>query len=193
MKDKKIYSCLVKENQVSSPLGPWLVTTCDLGLHSVKLSKEVTNENFLELGREQINLYNKTEIPHFLQLENWMQQYFSLSESKNAQPEPHICKHILPPDWHAAITFRQNAWSKLKDNVRYGETISYKNLAKLCSVDGKSSSASRAVGGAMANNPISLIVPCHRVINSNGGAGNYSKCTKNDVKLWLLRHEQQTQ
>ena len=80
MKDKKIYSCLLKENQVSSPLGPWLVTTCDLGLHSLKLSKEVTNENFLELGREQINLYNKTEIPHFLQLENWMQQYFSLSE-----------------------------------------------------------------------------------------------------------------
>ena len=49
--------------------------------------------------------------------------------------------------------------------------------------------ASRAVGTAMSNNPISIIVPCHRVIKSDGQLGNYAKGCRNNVKKWLLNHE----
>ena len=82
--------------------------------------------------------------------------------------------------------FRQKVWLTLKENVPFGQTISYGALANLSGHPG----ASQAVGSAMSNNPISLIVPCHRVIKSDGQLGNYSKATKNDVKKWLLEFEQ---
>ncbi|PSN50012.1 hypothetical protein C0J52_03293 [Blattella germanica] len=47
----------------------------------------------------------------------------------------------------------------------------------------------QAVGNAMASNPLQIIVPCHRVIRSGGLLGQYSRGTKNTVKLWLLEHE----
>ncbi len=80
---------------------------------------------------------------------------------------------------------RQKVWLTLKESVKFGETISYGKLAALSGSPG----ASQSVGSAMANNPVSLIIPCHRVIKADGSAGNYSKATKNDVKLWLLEHE----
>jgi len=49
--------------------------------------------------------------------------------------------------------------------------------------------ASRAVGTAMSNNPLSILVPCHRVIKSDGRPGNYGKSTRNEIKQWLLDFE----
>ena len=49
--------------------------------------------------------------------------------------------------------------------------------------------AARAVGTAMSNNPIQIIVPCHRVIKSDGSFGNYAKGCRKGVKKWLLNHE----
>ena len=72
-------------------------------------------------------------------------------------------------------------------SVPFGETVSYGELAKQC---GKSAGASRAVGQAMKNNQVGLIIPCHRVINSNGKSGNYSGGKINSVKVWLLEHEE---
>jgi methylated-DNA-[protein]-cysteine S-methyltransferase len=47
--------------------------------------------------------------------------------------------------------------------------------------------ATRAVGTAMATNPIPIVVPCHRVLRSGGALGNYGGGP--EVKAWLLRHE----
>ena len=69
-------------------------------------------------------------------------------------------------------------------NVRFGKTISYKELAAKAGKPG----ASRAVGTAMANNPIPLIIPCHRVVKSDGTIGNYSLGGK-DAKKYLLDFE----
>jgi methylated-DNA-[protein]-cysteine S-methyltransferase len=49
--------------------------------------------------------------------------------------------------------------------------------------------ASQAVGNAMAANPLQILVPCHRVIRSDGSMGQYSRGKKNSVKNWLLEHE----
>jgi methylated-DNA-[protein]-cysteine S-methyltransferase len=67
--------------------------------------------------------------------------------------------------------------------VPYGETVSYKDLAERTG----NPNASRAVGTAMATNPIPIVVPCHRVLRSGGALGGYGGGL--DTKVWLLRHE----
>ena len=76
----------------------------------------------------------------------------------------------------------------LTNEVKFGETVSYGDLAKLSG----SPKAAQAVGSAVSNNPISFVIPCHRVIKSDGTIGNYSKGTKNGVKEWLLNFESPT-
>ena len=78
--------------------------------------------------------------------------------------------------------FQVGVWSALRD-IPYGETISYGELARRVGRPG----ASRAVGAANGRNPISIIVPCHRVIGSDGTLTGYGWGT--DRKAWLLHHE----
>ena len=47
----------------------------------------------------------------------------------------------------------------------------------------------QAVGTAMRCNPVSLVVPCHRVVRAGQGAGHYSGGTRDHLKVWLLQHE----
>ncbi|KFZ57285.1 Methylated-DNA--protein-cysteine methyltransferase, partial [Podiceps cristatus] len=76
---------------------------------------------------------------------------------------------------------RQVLWTLLRD-VKFGEAVSYKQLAELAG----NSRAARAVGGAMRSNPIPILIPCHRVIRSSGQTGNYGG--GNLMKEWLLSH-----
>ncbi len=78
--------------------------------------------------------------------------------------------------------FQQRVWAALLD-IPFGVTISYGELAARLG-DPK---ASRAVGLANGRNPISIIVPCHRVIGANGNLTGYGGGL--DRKEWLLRHE----
>lgn len=86
--------------------------------------------------------------------------------------------------------YQQRVWSALSE-IRAGETPSYGDLAR------RLSSGARAVGGACRRNPIPIIIPCHRVIRSDGRLGGYAGV--NDTKFrtnktltkkdWLLAHE----
>ena len=67
--------------------------------------------------------------------------------------------------------------------VPFGQTVSYRDLAERTGKPG----ASRAVGTAMATNPIPIVVPCHRVLRTGGALGGYGGGL--DTKVWLLRHE----
>jgi methylated-DNA-[protein]-cysteine S-methyltransferase len=78
--------------------------------------------------------------------------------------------------------FQLRVWQELR-LIPWGQTISYKKLAQRVG----SPKGFRAVGQANAVNPIPLIIPCHRVINADGGLGGYSSGL--DRKRWLLRHE----
>jgi len=81
--------------------------------------------------------------------------------------------------------FRKRVWAALMD-IPYGQTISYKQLAQNIGQP----SASRAVGGANNNNPISIIVPCHRVIGADGSLTGYGGGLDN--KTFLLELEKNT-
>ncbi|MGF1769957.1 methylated-DNA--[protein]-cysteine S-methyltransferase [Enterovibrio makurazakiensis] len=79
--------------------------------------------------------------------------------------------------------FQQQVWAELQ-KIPAGETRCYGDLAALI---GKPS-ASRAVGAANGQNPIAIIVPCHRVIGKSGKLTGYAGGL--DAKAWLLKHEQ---
>ncbi len=76
----------------------------------------------------------------------------------------------------------RSAWKRMRD-VRAGTTVSYRELAARVGDPG----TARAAGFACARNQVVLIVPCHRVIRTDGTLGDYYYGL--DVKAWLLRHE----
>ena len=78
--------------------------------------------------------------------------------------------------------FQRQVWTALR-RIRPGSTVSYSNLAR----DVGLPSAVRAVGAANGANPVAVIVPCHRVIGSNGSLTGYGGGL--DRKRWLLQHE----
>ncbi|MGH1471814.1 MAG: methylated-DNA--[protein]-cysteine S-methyltransferase [Cellvibrionaceae bacterium] len=78
--------------------------------------------------------------------------------------------------------FQKKVWSAL-NTIPYGETVSYKTIAETI----QSPKAMRAVGLANGKNPMSIIVPCHRVIGANGSLTGYGGGLPR--KKWLLAHE----
>jgi methylated-DNA-[protein]-cysteine S-methyltransferase len=78
--------------------------------------------------------------------------------------------------------FQMMVWAELR-SIAFGETTTYKALARAVG----NPAATRAVGGANHRNPVSIIVPCHRVIGSDGRLTGYGGGLWR--KDWLLRHE----
>jgi methylated-DNA-[protein]-cysteine S-methyltransferase len=89
----------------------------------------------------------------------------------------------LPLD-PAGTEFQQSAWMVLR-TIPYGRTISYGQQAERLGDPNKA----RAVGAANGKNPLSIVVPCHRVVGSNGDLTGFAAGI--DVKSWLLDHERQ--
>ncbi len=82
----------------------------------------------------------------------------------------------------AGTPFQRLAWSGLL-TIPYGATVSYAEQARRIGRPG----SSRAVGAANGRNPIAIVVPCHRVIGSNGSLTGYGGGL--DLKRWLIEHE----
>ena len=96
--------------------------------------------------------------------------------------EPHT--FTLPVDWHLTSPLQQRVLETLYASVPYGEVVTYGEL-------GERSGAgvpAQAIGQVMGGNPIPVIVPCHRVVASNG-LGGYSGGSGIEVKRWLLTLE----
>ena len=89
----------------------------------------------------------------------------------------------LPLD-PAGTPFQQSAWMVLR-TIPYGQTMSYGQQARRLGDPNKA----RAVGAANGKNPLSIVVPCHRVIGSGGQLTGFAAGL--DVKSWLLDHERQ--
>lgn len=111
----------------------------------------------------------------FIKVKNWLDRYF-------AGEEPKISELTLSP---IGSDFQNRVWEILCQ-IPYGEVVTYGDIAKRIST-GNSKMSAQAVGGAVGHNPISIIIPCHRVIGSNGSLTGYAAGI--DVKLKLLQHE----
>ncbi|XP_012516927.1 PREDICTED: methylated-DNA--protein-cysteine methyltransferase [Propithecus coquereli] len=108
----------------------------------------------------------------------WLDAYFHEPGAISELPLPALHHPVFQQD---SFT-RQVLWKLLKV-VKFGETVSYQQLAALAG----NPKAARAVGGAMRSNPVPILVPCHRVVCSSGALGSYSGGVA--VKEWLLAHE----
>jgi methylated-DNA-[protein]-cysteine S-methyltransferase len=91
-------------------------------------------------------------------------------------------KHFTLPRGARGTPFQERVWEELT-RIPYGETISYGELARRIGQP----AASRAVGAANGKNPLSIVVPCHRVIGAGGDITGYAGGVER--KRWLLEHE----
>lgn len=115
------------------------------------------------------------EAAGFAALRTWLDRYF-------AGEKPPIDSVPLAP---IGSEFRQAVWRKLME-IPYGELTTYGAIAQALKKErGKASAL--AVGGAVGHNPISIIIPCHRVVGSDGSLTGYAGGL--DRKTWLLKHE----
>lgn len=116
-------------------------------------------------------------LPVFHMITNWLNRYFA-GENPSASSLP------LTPN---GSEFRKEVWQILLE-IPYGEVITYGQISeKIAARKNLPHMSPQAVGGAVGHNPISIIIPCHRVVGSNGKLTGYAGGT--DKKLWLLNHE----
>ena len=155
----------------SSPVGEFLLAERDgcltgLWLEGQKYYFNIPAEKAAEL-----------ETPGLSLARAWLDRYFA-----GEAPAPGELK--LSPQGSA---FRQLVWEALC-RIPYGQVITYGRIAEEIALHmGRKSMSAQAIGGAVGHNPISIIIPCHRVVGANGNLTGYAGGV--DKKLKLLAHE----
>lgn len=115
-------------------------------------------------------------MPVFDRTRDWLDRYFD-------GKKPGTGELPLAP---AGSEFRQEVWRILCE-IPYGEVITYGDIAKKMAVRlGRASMSGQAVGGAVGHNPISIIIPCHRVVGANGSLTGYAGGLPAKIKLLEL-------
>ena len=141
---------------VSSPLGLLTLASDGESLTGLWLPEQKYFAAGLEADAEEF-----PDLPIFRQTREWLSAYFA----GTALPP-------MPPLRPRGTAFRQQVWDLLTD-IPYGETVTYGDLAARLREQGQSGSP-RAVGGAVGHNPISILIPCHRVIGAGGRLTGYA-------------------
>lgn len=119
---------------------------------------------------------DKPDLPVFEATKKWLDRYF-------AGQAPLIRDLPLAP---IGSDFRQAVWRLLQE-IPYGQVMTYGQIAETIAAEmGRPSMSSQAVGGAVGHNPISIIIPCHRVVGSDGSLTGYAGGLTNKIKLLTL-------
>lgn len=155
-----------------SPLGKIILLGCNDGLVGVWFE----NQKYIE---KLSSFQNVVETNHFDLLEQtkkWLDDYFL-----GLNPSPQTLKIKL-----IGTSFQQAVWNILKE-IPYGTVLTYKEVTtKLAQMRQTSKKAYQAVGSAIGHNPISIIIPCHRVVGSNGSLTGYAGGMDRKQKLLEL-------
>jgi methylated-DNA-[protein]-cysteine S-methyltransferase len=148
----------VAYDSTDSPVGPLLVAVTDAGLVRVGFAREdedtVLEELAARISPRVVRSPRRTD-----EVRRELDEYF---HGRRDHFE-------LALDWRMSRGFRRQVLEHLHAEVPYGRTVSYLELAIIVG----NPKASRAVGSAMATNPIPIVVPCHRVLRSGGHLGGY--------------------
>lgn len=145
--------------EYASPVGTLYLTADEGGLTGIWMHPE------------------ETEVfPVLEQARHWLDAYFS---GNPQQPDFPLNPHGTP--------FQKQVWDMLL-TIPYGQVRTYGDIAREMAVrTGKQKMSAQAVGQAVGANPISILIPCHRVVGANGKLTGYAGGL--DKKEWLLRHE----
>jgi methylated-DNA-[protein]-cysteine S-methyltransferase len=157
----------------SSPIGALWVAVSDLGLLAVEWSMSQTN--FMQ------------------QIESRFRTSSMYDDSRTAEHLRQISEYLagsrrqfdLPLDLSTRTEFQQQVLI-LTSQIPYGHTSTYKDIA----IQVGKGKAARAVGRVEATNPIPLVIPCHRVLGSDGSLHGYGGPGGIKLKAWLLALEQ---
>ena len=154
---------------ISSPIGKICIVKSEIGVRRILFSKYYPFKKYLLniFPNEKIEKNNKK----LEEIDKQIHEYFHLSRKKFS----------LNVDLQLT-SFYQKALLKVLE-IPYGKTSSYKSIA----IKAGNANASRAAGNANANNPLPIIIPCHRVIANNGSIGGYGGGLK--TKRFLLELE----
>lgn len=155
----------------ASPLGGILLAADDIGLTGLWFDGQKYYAD--NLPAEHI----ERETPILTDAKRWLDVYFTGNEP-DFKPPLHI----------VGSAFRQKVW-KLLLQIPYGQTVTYGELARqLAEKQGVEHMSAQAVGGAVGHNPISLIIPCHRVVGTHGSLTGYAGGIDKKIKLLELEH-----
>ncbi len=131
----------------------------------------IENQKYFKKGLEQEVLEEKTT-PVLQKTEEWLTKYFQKENPKISE---------IPLGARGTL-FQQQVWKKLCE-IPYGKSVSYSSLAK------NLKTSARAIGNAVSKNPISILIPCHRVVGKDGALTGYAGGI--DVKQKLLELEKE--
>ena len=129
------------------------------------------------LGKE----YEEKELPIFEQTKEWLDVYFA-----GKAPD------FTPPLRMKTTEFRRAVW-EIMLTIPFGKTMTYGEIAeKIAKQKGLSHMSAQAVGGAVGHNSISLIIPCHRVVGTNGSLTGYAGGIDKKVQLLTMEKADMT-
>lgn len=167
---------MLYKTNYQSPIGPIIILANDSGLLGAWYENQEHFAGTFDLDRAEV-IENPSDQPILKQATDWFDAYF---DGQN----PSVKDLPLMPQGTA---FQQEVWAELT-KVGYGETISYQELAdRVAARQTKGRGSARAVGEAVGRNPISIMIPCHRVIATNGDLTGYAGGI--DKKITLLKIE----
>ena len=154
-----------------SPIGDILLAADDIGLTGLWFDGQ--KYFALSLDRE----HEEKEIPLFEKVKKWLTIYFSGKE-----PDFSVPLHFT------GTAFQNEVWEILC-TIPYGQTIAYGEIAKqIAAKKGLPRMSAQAVGGAVGHNKISILVPCHRVVGTNGSLTGYAGGIEKKVELLKLEN-----
>ena len=147
----------------ASPLGPILLAADETGLTGLWFEGQKYFPSFLGVD------YQEKETPVLTETVRWLDVYFSGKDPG-----------FLPPLHPQGSPFRQTVWDILLTIPR-GQTMTYGEIARRLGVH-----SAQAVGGAVGHNPISILIPCHRVVGSDGSLTGYAGGVERKTRLLQL-------
>lgn len=153
----------------SSPIGNILLAADDIGLTGLWFEGQKYFAHCLDRTAEvrELSLFEKAK--------RWLDIYFS-----GRDPDISVPLHLT------GTAFQNQVWNILC-SIPYGQTTTYGEIAKqLAAQRGIPHMSAQAVGGAIGHNHISILVPCHRVIGTNGCLTGYAGGIDKKVKLLML-------
>lgn len=158
-----------------SPLGGVLLAADEIGLTGLWFDGQKSFARGLPADRVE------RETPALLEAKRWLDIYFSGKE-----PD------FTPPLHPIGSAFRQSVWEILLQ-IPYGKTTTYGEIARQLSEKmGLSRMSAQAVGGAVGHNKIAIIIPCHRVVGTNGSLTGYAGGIDKKGKLLELEQTDMT-
>ena len=152
----------------NSPLGDILLSADDIGLTGLWLDSQKY------FGGTLPQELTERVTPVLAEAKRWLDVYFS-----GREPD------FTPPLHPTGSAFRHAVWDILL-KIPYGQTTTYGEIAR--QLAGGGTMSAQAVGGAVGHNPISIIVPCHRVVGMDGSLTGYAGGLAKKIALLELEH-----